>query len=86
MLIIHMLKWKGSMRSVDNVQIQLDIPQLFKFYNEINASALGNRIGMDKTLISQYINGHKMPGQKQIARIIKGIKDLGEELSSLELA
>lgn len=70
----------------EDIQIQLDIPQLFKFYNEINASALGNRIGMDKTLISQYVNGHKIPGKKQIEKIIAGIRQLGEELSSLELA
>lgn len=72
--------------SLDDIQIQLDVPQFFDFYNVINASALGSRIGMDKTLISQYVNGHKKPGQKQIDRIIKGIKELGEELSSLELA
>ena len=71
---------------IDDIQIQLDIPQFFDFYNVINASALGSRIGMDKTLISQYVNGHKKPGKKQIDRIIQGIKELGEELSSLELA
>ena len=72
--------------TLDHIQIQLDIPQLFKFYNEINASALGNRIGMDKTLISQYVNGHKVPGKKQVEKIIAGIRQLGDELSSLELA
>lgn len=71
---------------IDDIQIQLDVPQFFDFYNVINASALGSRIGMDKTLISQYVNGHKKPGKKQIERIIQGIRELGEELSSLELA
>ncbi len=72
--------------SLHDIKIQLDIPQLFKFYNEINASALGSRIGMDKTLISQYVNGHKVPGKKQVEKIIAGIRQLGDELSSLELA
>ncbi len=72
--------------SIDDIQIQLDVPQFFDYYNIINASALGARIGMDKTLISQYVNGHKTPGPRQIQKILNGIKQLGEELSSLELA
>lgn len=70
---------------LDDIVIRLDVPQFFEFYNIINASALGSRIGMDKTLISQYVNGHKKPGQKQINKIVHAIKELGEELSSLEL-
>lgn len=72
--------------TIDEITIQLDLPQLFEFYKEINASALGSRIGMDKTLISQYVNGHKKPGSKQINKILIGIKQLGQELSSLELS
>ena len=44
-----------------------------------------NELGMDKTLLSQYVNGHKKPGPKQVKRIMDGIKQLGSELSSLEL-
>ena len=72
--------------TIDDIQIQLDIHQLFGFYKEINASALGSRIGMDKTLISQYVNGHKKPGTKQVNKILEGIKQLGNELASLELS
>ncbi|WP_316768041.1 hypothetical protein [Pedobacter frigiditerrae] len=72
--------------TIDNITIQLDIHQLFEFYKVINASALGSRIGMDKTLISQYVNGHKKPGTKQVNKILEGIKQLGKELSSLELS
>ncbi len=72
--------------TIDDIQIQLDLHQLFDFYKEINASALGSRIGMDKTLISQYVNGHKKPGSKQVAKILEGIKQLGNELASLELS
>lgn len=72
--------------TIDEITIQLDLPQLFEFYKEINASALGARIGMDKTLISQYVNGHKKPGIKQVSKILEGIKQLGNELASLELS
>lgn len=70
---------------LDDIQIQLDVPQFFDYYKIINASALGARIGIDKTLISQYVNGHKIPGPKQIKKILDGIKKLGQELSTLEL-
>jgi len=71
--------------SIKDVQIKLDLPQFFSFYKVINASDLGKRIGMNKTLISQYVNGHKKPSEKQVAKILEGVKQLGRELSSLEL-
>ena len=70
----------------DEINIQLDLPQFFEYYKIINASALGSRIGMDKTLLSQYVNGHKKAGPKQTQRIMDGIKQLVSELSSLEIA
>lgn len=72
--------------TIDEINVQLDLPQFFDYYKVINASALGSRIGMDKTLLSQYINGHKKAGPKQIQKILNGIKQLGSELSSLEFA
>lgn len=72
--------------TIDEINVQLDLPQFFDYYKIINASALGTRIGMDKTLLSQYVNGHKKAGPKQIQKILNGIKQLGSELSSLELA
>lgn len=71
--------------TIENINIQLDLPQFFEYYKIINASALGSRIGMDKTLLSQYVNGHKKAGPKQVKRILDGIRNLGNELSSLEL-
>lgn len=72
--------------AIDEISIQLDVAQFFEYYKIINASALGTRIGMDKTLLSQYVNGHKKPGHKQVEKIMLGIKQLGNELASLELS
>ncbi|WP_029277798.1 hypothetical protein [Pedobacter borealis] len=72
--------------SIDDISIRLDVKQFFDYYKIINASALGSKIGMDKTLISQYANGHKIPGPKQVEKIMKGIKQLGQELASLNLS
>ncbi len=65
--------------------ISLDVAQFFEYYDIINAKALGKRIGMNNSLISQYTSGKKEAGPKQIHKILAGIKQLGEELSSLEL-
>lgn len=72
--------------SSEDIKFKIDLPQFFEYYKVINASALGARIGMDKTLLSQYVNGHKSPGEKQIQRIMEGIRQLGNELASLKLA
>lgn len=65
--------------------IRLDITQFFEYYKVINSSALAERIGISQSLLSQYANGIKSPSEKQVNRILSGIKDLGKELSHLEL-
>jgi len=72
--------------TIDDIIIKLDIPQFFEYFKIINASVLGAKIGMDKTLISQYVHGRKKPGPKQVERILMGIKELSQELSSLNLS
>ncbi|WP_423147700.1 hypothetical protein [Rubrolithibacter danxiaensis] len=69
----------------EDIPIRLDVAQFFEYYKEINATALGKRVGMNKALLSQYVNGHKKPGPKQVHKIIEGIKSLAKELESLEL-
>jgi len=70
----------------DQIILQYDIPSFFEFYKEINASALGKRIGMHKSLISEYVNGKRKPSEKQVQKILGGVKELAKELSALNLA
>jgi hypothetical protein len=70
----------------DRITLQFDIPSFFEFYKEINASALGKRIGMHKSLISEYVNGKRKPSEKQVQKILGGVKELARELSGLNLA
>ena len=69
----------------DQISFQFDLPSFFEFYPEINTSALGNRIGMQKSLLSEYINGKRTPSEKQVQKIFIGIKELGKELTQLEI-
>ncbi len=65
--------------------IRLDVMQFFEYYKVINSTALAERIGISQSLLSQYATGIKAPSDKQVNRILTGIKDLGKELSHLEL-
>ena len=67
----------------ESILIKLDLAQFFEYYNVINIKAFAKRIGMNKDLLSQYVNRIKKPSSKQVGRITKGISDLGAELSTV---
>jgi hypothetical protein len=50
----------------------------------LNANFLAQRIGMNATLLSQYVRGVKQPSQKQTQKILQGIQLIGKELSDLD--
>ncbi|MCZ4244946.1 helix-turn-helix domain-containing protein [Pedobacter punctiformis] len=68
-----------------HIKLKYDLASFFEFYKEINVSALGKRIDMQKSLLSDYKNGNRKPSDKQVKKILTGIKELGKELSELEL-
>ena len=72
--------------TAENIITKLDLPSFFEFYSIINAKALSKLINMNESLLSQYVNGKKEPSEKQIQKILTGIKDLGKELMQLEIA
>ena len=73
----------GKIFSEKDLKISLDLPQFFEFYKIINAKALSERIGMNQSLLAQYINGNKKPSATQTQRILKGVQQIGSELASI---
>ncbi len=71
--------------STDNIKLNLDLKQFFQYYKVLNANFLAQRIGMNPTLLSQYVRGKKHPSAKQTNKIIKGIQTIGKELSEISL-
>ena len=69
----------------DQIILSIDVKQCFEYYKIINTKALGGRVGINNTLISQYVNGVKKPSEKQVRKLMTGIKEIGRELSELEL-
>lgn len=75
----------GTVFTEANIKVVLDLPQFFEFYKVINAKALSERIGMNQSLLAQYIKGIKTPSESQVNRMLQGIQQLGKELSKIEL-
>lgn len=48
-----------------DIKFEIDFQQFFKFYKVINAKFLAEKIGMNATLLSQYVQGHKKPSAKE---------------------
>jgi len=70
---------------LNDIKFEIDFKQFFKFYKVINAKFLAEKIGMNATLLSQYVSGTKKPSAKQTEKILSGIHQIGQELSGLNL-
>ncbi len=67
--------------TIDDIQFTYDIASFFDFYKVINAKALSERIGMNQSLLAQYLKGIKKPSTSQLKRILQGVQQIGRELS-----
>ncbi|MCC5927017.1 MAG: helix-turn-helix transcriptional regulator [Bacteroidetes bacterium] len=79
------LEDEGYEVSTKQLKLNLDLQQFFKHYKVLNANFLAKRIGMNPTLLSQYVSGKKQPSPKQVQKIVNGIQKIGRELSELSL-
>lgn len=70
---------------VSGISYEIDLQQFFKYYKVINAKALAGRIGMNPTLLSQYISGTKKPSPAQSKKILYGINRIGQELAEMSV-
>ena len=68
-----------------NLKFEIDFAQFFQHYNVLNSNFLAKKIGMNPTLLSQYVQGHKKPSENQTEKILTGIHQIGQELSEINL-
>lgn len=71
---------KDFVYAIEEIQFEYDLESFFDFYKVINAKALSERIGMNQSLLSQYIKGIKKPSVTQTKRILQGVQQIGREL------
>lgn len=70
---------------LNSIRFEIDFKQFFKSYRVLNAKFLAEKIGMNPSLLSQYVQGHKKPSIKQSEKILKEIHQIGQELSEINL-
>ena len=75
----------GMQATSQNIKFEIDFKQFFQYYRIINAKYLAEKIGMNPTLLSQYVQGHKKPSEAQTEKILYGIHQIGQELSEINL-
>lgn len=76
---------EGITYTVDEIKFEYDLKSFFEFYKVINAKALSERIGMNQSLLAQYIKGIKKPSRSQTKRILNGVQKIGRELSEVNI-
>ena len=79
------LEKDGKTVTEKDLKLTLDLSQFFEFYKVINAKALSERIGMNQSLLAQYIKGIKKPSAAQTNRILQGVQQIGRELSEVRI-
>ncbi len=67
----------------NNIVFEIDLKQFFQYYRVINSKFLARRIGMNETLLSQYVQGHKKPSAAQTSKILSGVQEIGKELANI---
>jgi len=76
---------KDTIYTINDIRFEYDLQSFFDFYKVINAKALSERIGMNQSLLAQYIRGLKKPSPAQTKRILRGVQQIGKELTEVRL-
>ena len=79
------LEEEGVYVKMENLNFEIDFKQFFQHYRVINSKFLADKIGMNPSLLSQYVQGHKKPSSIQTKKILSGIQQIGKELSEINL-
>ena len=58
-----------------------DIGAFFNYY-PLSVSAFARYIGMNESLLRQYVSGAKSPSAKTLARVREGLDSLGKDIGS----
>ncbi|MFO7933637.1 MAG: hypothetical protein R6U78_06110 [Bacteroidales bacterium] len=74
---------EGFQYNMGDITLEYDLESFFDFYRVINVKALSQRIGMNQSLLAQYIRGIKKPSPSQTRRILNGVHQIGRELSEV---
>ena len=66
-----------SMYEDAEITLRLDVAQVFEYFPTLNQTTFADRFGINRSLLNQYIKGHRRPSEKQSYKILQGIRTLG---------
>lgn len=85
------IHWEDIDEDVSYESFEYDDPEptgisrLFLTHPEINASAVARRMGIQQSLLAQYIRGLKKPSKEREQAILSTIHEIGQELCALSI-
>lgn len=87
------IRWEGidedihisSFFATKEPNIDNPIARVFERFPELNISQVAEKMGIHKSLLSQYIYGFKTPSETRKKEIEKTLHSIGEELLSVEV-
>lgn len=79
------LHYEPETIKAEQLSFRYDLGSLFEAYPALSAKALAERIGLNVSLLSQYVSGTKKPAKKQLDRILEGVHAIGRDLQQAQL-
>ena len=83
------IHWEEIDEDISYESFEYDMPEpvgisrIFLTHPELNASAVARRLGIQQSLLAQYIRGLKKPSAEREQKILETIREIGCELSAL---
>ena len=83
------IHWYAIDEDVSFESFEYDDPEptgislVFLSHPELNAAAVGRRLGISQSLVAQYINGTKKPSKERERMILDEISAIGSELQNI---
>jgi DNA-binding transcriptional regulator YdaS (Cro superfamily) len=74
---------EGIVYMINDLRFEYNFESFFDFYKVINVKALSELIGMNQSLLAQYIKGIKKLSPAQTKRILEAVQQIGRELSDV---
>lgn len=73
------------MREIKTVEGENPIGELFARFPELNVRQIARAMGVNETLMQQYVNGKKRPSFERAMEIENFLHKLGEELAKVRI-
>ena len=78
-------KWKNIDPESLSFEIHYDLRAFFDEFDFLNASSIAAKANINRSLLSQYINGVKYPSDKQAKRVETAIHEMAKKMNSVSL-